>query len=156
MSSRPLARSSRPPASARAAAAVGGAVVVNLALLTAGTAAGASFVVPQRGRPGALMDVGVVPVVVSTLLPLILGLLVTAWAVRRRPQAVRGLRALAVAVTLASLAMPLATDTDVTTRALLAAMHLVVGAAYLAAASPAPRAPAPDRRPAPAPAPASR
>jgi hypothetical protein len=129
------------------AVAVAVAVVVNLALLGAGHLAGASFLVPDRSTEGALMPVGPVPVVLSTLLPLAAALVLTSLICARWPRALPALQALAVLVTLASLAMPLTTDTDAGTRVVLAAMHLVVGAAYLAATRPAGTAVRAARRP---------
>ncbi len=123
------------------------ALVVNLALLRAGDLAGASFLVPDRSAEGALMQVGLVPVVLSTLVPLAAGLVLTALIRARWPRALPALHALAVLVTLASLAMPLSTGTDTGTRVVLAVMHLVVGAAYLAATRPAGTAARTARRP---------
>ena len=122
-------------------AAVLAAVVADLALLAAGAAAGASFLVPQRGGSAAdsatpPVEVGVGAVVLSTVLPLVVGLAVTALAARRLPRAVPVLRLLALVVTLGSLAAPLTLQTDAATRGLLALMHLVVGGAYLAATRP--------------------
>ena len=118
----------RRPAVTAAAAALAG----NLALLVAGRAAGASFTVPDRGGPGALMQVGPGAVALSTLLPLVVGLGVTALVVRRWPRTTVALKVIAVVITLASLGLPLGADTDTGTRILLAVMHLVVGGAYLA------------------------
>lgn len=109
------------------------AAAANLALLLAGKAAGASFTVPDRAQDGAVIDIGFGAVLLSTVLPLAAGLAVTAVIARRWPRARRVLQVLAAAVTLASLGFPLSTGTDTGTRALLAAMHLVVGGAYLAA-----------------------
>ena len=132
-------RAAGPAPARRGAAATTGALVTNLALLLVGGAAGASFTVPPRGGAGGPVHVGVGPVVVSTLLPLVAGLLVTAAVARRTPRAVTAVRALAALATGASLAFPLAAATDAGTRVLLALMHLVVGGAYLAATR--------DRRP---------
>lgn len=112
---------------------VAAAAAVNAALLAAGRAAGASFVVPARGRADAVMQIGIVPVLASTLLPLAGGLLVAALVARRLPRALVALRTTAAVVTVASLVVPLSTDTDAGTRVVLAVMHLVVGAAFLAA-----------------------
>lgn len=112
------------------------AVAVDLALLAAGRAAGASFLVPNRTNPGAMTSIGLVPVVLSTVLPLVLGIGLTAAVARRWPQRTHVLRGLAVVVTVLSLALPLTVDTDLTTRLALALMHLVVGGAYLAATRP--------------------
>lgn len=113
--------------------AMGVALAVNLALLVLGGAAGASFAVPDRRQAGELMEVGAWAVALSTLLPLAVGLAVAALLPRRWPRASRALEAAAVVITLVSLGMPLTLDTDAGTRLLLAAMHLVVGGAYVAA-----------------------
>ena len=124
------------------------AVAVDLALLAGARAAGASFLVPDWADPGALTRIGPVPVVLSTVVPLALGVGLTAAVARRRPKRARVLRVLAVVVTVLSLAMPLTVDTDLTTRTALALMHLVVGGAYLVATGPV-TAPAPAPAPAP-------
>lgn len=117
----------------QAITATAAALAGNLALLVVGRAAGASFAVPDRGEPGALMHIGPVAVALSTLLPLVIGLGVAALITQRWPRTTLTLKALAVLITLASLGMPLGADTDTDTRILLAGMHLVVGSAYLAA-----------------------
>ena len=115
------------------------AAVVNLALLPLGEAAGASFLVPQRGQDGAVVQIGPGAVLLSTVLPLAVGLVVTALVARRWARAAHLLRSLAIVVTVVSLAAPLATETDTSTRLMLAVMHLVVGGAYLAATRRQPR-----------------
>ena len=117
-----------------ASTALAAAAAANLTLLLTGQAAGASFTVPDRAQNGAVIDVGFAAVLLSTVVPLSAGLAATALLARRWPRARRVLQVLAVVVTLASLAMPLTTETDTGTRVLLAAMHLVVCGAYLAAA----------------------
>ena len=109
------------------------ALAVNLALLALGRAAGTSFAVPDRRQAGELMQVGAWAVTLSTLLPLAVGLAAAALLTRRWPRASRALQTGAVLITLGSLVMPLGVNTDAGTRLLLAAMHLVVGAAYVAA-----------------------
>lgn len=114
-------------------AATAVALAVNLALLALGRAAGASFAVPDRRQAGELMEVGAWAVALSTLLPLAVGLAAAALLTRRWPRASRALQAAGVVITLASLGMPLSVDTDASTRLLLAAMHLIVGGAYVVA-----------------------
>ena len=123
------------PAALRRPALIATAVALglNLALLAVGTATGASFAVPDRARPGELMQIGPVPVALSTVLPLVVGFAAAALLARRWPRVRRVLAVVAVVVTLASLATPLTADTDAGTRLLLSAMHLVVGAAYVGA-----------------------
>lgn len=118
----------RPAVTATAVALVG-----NLALLAGGRAAGASFAVPNRSEPGALLQIGPGAVALSTLLPLLVGIGAAALLTLRWPRTTLAMKALAVVITLASLGMPLSVDTDTGTRILLATMHLVVGGAYLAA-----------------------
>lgn len=69
----------------------------------------------------------------STLLPLVVGLGVARALTSRWPRTGPALKVIAVVLTLVSLGMPLAADTDTGTRLLLATMHMVVGGAYLAA-----------------------
>ena len=114
-------------------AATAVALAVNLALLALGRAAGASFAVPDRRQAGEVMEVGAWAVALSTLLPLAVGLAAAALFTRRWPRASRALQAAAVVITIGSLGMPLNADTDAGARLLLAAMHLVVGGAYVVA-----------------------
>lgn len=123
----------QPGSARRAAMATTAALAGNLALLAAGRAAGASFAVQDRAEKGALLQIGPAAVAVSTLLPLVVGLGVARALTSRWPRTGPALKAVAVVITLVSLGMPLAADTDTGTRLLLAAMHLVVGGAYLAA-----------------------
>jgi hypothetical protein len=91
------------------------------------------------------MRVGLVAVVLSTLIPLAVGLLVTGLVARRAPRGVPAVRGLGVLLAVASTASPLVADADGTTRAVLAAMHLVVGAAYWTATRSSRSTPADDR-----------
>ena len=117
----------------RAALPVAAAIAANVAVFAVGKAADASFVVAGRNAGDAPMEIGVAAVVFASLLPLVIGVVLTAWAARRRPTAARRLRMAAGVLTVVSLAAPLTADTDGGTRAALALMHLVVGAGYLVA-----------------------
>ena len=106
-----------------------GAVAICWVVMLAGHAAGASFVLDDRGTPHVVRAVDVVvatwPMVVGVLLATLLGRL-RSWLLRAG-QAVGGLLALL------SVAGPLMAVTDSVTRIALALMHLVVGAAAVVA-----------------------
>ena len=124
----------RPPVTHRVRTTVtvtAGALAADLALLAVGRAAGASFTV--AGRSPEPVEIGALQVALSTLVPLVAALTLTALVGRRWPRVARWLPAVAVAVTALSLAAPLTAGTDAGTRLLLALMHLVVGGAYLVA-----------------------
>jgi hypothetical protein len=105
------------------------AIVVNWVVMLAGTAAGASFVLDDRGAPHVVRAVDVVvatwPMVAGVLLAALLGR-VRAWLLRAG-QVVGGLLALL------SVAGPMLATTDSGTRMALALMHVVVGVAAVAA-----------------------
>ncbi len=113
---------------ATAVAAVA-AIVVCWVVLLAGYAAGASFVLDDRGTPHVVRPVDVVvatwPMVVGVLLSALLGRW-RAWLLRAG-QVVGGLLALL------SVAGPMIAVTDSGTRLALALMHVVVGVAAVAA-----------------------
>jgi hypothetical protein len=110
-------------------AAAVGAIVVCWVVMLAGQAAGASFVLDDRGTPHVVRAVDVVvatwPMVVGVLLCALLGR-VRAWLLRAG-QAVGGLLALL------SVAGPVMAVTDSGTRIALALMHVVVGVAAVVA-----------------------
>ena len=109
--------------------AAAAAVVVCWVVMLAGTAAGASFVLDDRGSPHVVRAVDVVlatwPMVVGVLLAALLGRW-RAWLLRAG-QVVGGLLALL------SVAGPMLAITDSGTRLALAVMHLVVGVAAVVA-----------------------
>jgi hypothetical protein len=109
--------------------AAAAAIVTSWVVMLAGHAAGASFVLDDRGTPHVVRVVDVVvaiwPMVVGVLLAASLGRL-RVWLLRTG-QAVGGLLALL------SVAGPMMAVTDSGTRIALALMHLVVGAAAVAA-----------------------
>ena len=117
------------------------AVVVNLLVLLAGRVAGASFAVAGPG--GAPTEVGIGAVLIATVAGLAVGLAAAALLLARR--AVRGVRVLQIVggvFAVLSVISPALADTDVVTRVALSVMHLVVGAAYVAALDPFAHAPA--------------
>jgi predicted permease len=81
------------------------------------------------------MQVGVVSVVLTTLLAFAAGWAVLTLAARRSRQWVRVVMAAAAVIAVVSTAGPLSTALDAATGVLLAAMHLITGAAFLAAAA---------------------
>jgi hypothetical protein len=122
--------------STRSVAAIGAlaATVANVALWVGGRAADVGFLVsPLVGPP--VMQVGVVSVVLTTLLAFAAGWAVLTLAARRSRQVVRVVMAAAAVIAVVSTAGPLSTALDTATGVLLAAMHLITGAAFLAAAA---------------------
>jgi hypothetical protein len=110
------------------------ATVANVALWLGGRAADVDFrVSPLLGPP--IMQVGVVSVVLTTLLAFAAGWTVLTLAARRSRQLVRVVMAAAAVVAVVSTAGPLSTALNTATGVLLAAMHLITGAAFLAAAA---------------------
>jgi hypothetical protein len=122
--------------SALQVAAIGAlaATVANVALWAGGRAADVGFrVSPPAGLPA--MEVGVVLVVLTTLLTFAVGSAVLALAARRSRRWVRVVMAAAAVFAVVSAGGPLSAAHDTATGALLAAMHLVTGAAFVATAA---------------------
>lgn len=103
------------------------AALVNLALFLIGRAADASFVVGS-GADQAYVSAG--HVVFSSAIALIVATGVAALAASRH-RALRLVQVGAVVVSLVSLSGPLQMGDDAPTKALLGAMHLVVGATFV-------------------------
>jgi hypothetical protein len=116
----------------RGAIAAGLAVVVNLLLYGIGRAAGDTLVVAWGPEP-VQMRIGAFAVITNTLLSFAVGLVVTALVVRRRPRRLRTMQIVAAGFTVVSVIQPLVVDTRLSTRMLLIAMHLITGAAFVAA-----------------------
>ena len=130
MDATPRGRSTRRVAAISALAAT----VANLALWVGGRAADVGFLVsPLVGPP--VMQVGAVSVVLTTLLAFAAGWAVLTLAARRSRQVVRVVMAAAAVIAVVSTAGPLSTALDTATGVLLAAMHLITGATFLAAAA---------------------
>jgi hypothetical protein len=122
--------------STRWVAAIGAlaGTIANVALWLGGRAADVSFLVsPLVGPP--TMQVGVVAVALTTLLAFAAGWAVLVLAARRSRRWVHIVMAAAAVFAVVSAAGPLSAAQDTATAALLAAMHLVTGAAFLAAAA---------------------
>ena len=110
------------------------ATVVNVALWGIGRAAGAGFVVdPALGDPD--LQVGVLKVVLTTLLPFTVGAALLVLTARRSRRWVAMLAAVASVFAVASAAGPLAGGHDTGTSVLLATMHVTTGAAFVVAAT---------------------
>jgi hypothetical protein len=116
-------------------AAVGAlaATVANVALWAAGRAAGVEFPVSLRGAPTT--QVGLVEVVLTTPLAFALGSAVLALAARRSRRWARVVVAAGAVFAVGSAVGPLSAAQDTASGVLLAAMHLVTGAAFLATAA---------------------
>jgi hypothetical protein len=110
------------------------ATVANVALWAGGRAADVGFrVSPPAGLPA--FQVGVVLVVLTTLLTFAVGSAVLALAARRSRRWVRIVMAAAAVFAVVSAGGPLSAAHDTATGALLATMHLVTGAAFVATAA---------------------
>lgn len=117
--------------SLRHEAAIGAvaATAANVAVWAAGRAADTSFMVSaQAGRPAT--EVGIVLVVLTTLITFAVGMGLFALAARRSDRWARTVLAAGVLVAVASAGGPLSAAEDTTTGVLLAAMHLMTGAAF--------------------------
>ena len=122
--------------SLRRAAATGAvaATAANVAVWAAGRAADVSFLVtPLAGE--AATQVGIVPVVLATLIAFAVGMGLFALAARRSDRWARAVLAAGVLVAVASTGGPLSAAEDTSTGMLLAAMHLLTGAAFAITAS---------------------
>ncbi|QBI18489.1 hypothetical protein ER308_02175 [Egibacter rhizosphaerae] len=105
-----------------------------MSLWAIGGAADASFVVdPAIGEPD--LEVGVVKVLLTTLLPFAAGAALLALAARRSRRWVTMLATVGGVVAVASAAGPLAGGHDTATGVLLATMHVTTGAAFVVAAT---------------------
>lgn len=117
-------------------AAIGGlaATAVNLALWAAGRAADVGFLVTPIGADSA-SQVGFVPIALTTLFMFALGSGLLALAARRSARWVSTVMVTAAAFTVVSIGGPLSTAEDTASAVLLAMMHLITGAAFLATAA---------------------
>lgn len=100
-----------------------GAVVVNEIVLFTGRAAGASFVLDDRGVPHVVTAVDVV----AATWPMVVGVLLAALLGRWRAGFLRAGQIVGGGLALASVAGPMLAVTDSGTRLALALMHVIVG-----------------------------
>ena len=110
------------------AAGVLGAVAVNLVLHLLAPAAGASLVLLDAGAPHVVTPVDVV---VSTVVPLVLGTAAAVLLARWWSPALRVAQVGGAAVALATAAGPLTAVADLPTRLALASMHVVCAVAVV-------------------------
>lgn len=113
-------------------AATATAVVVNLLVLWAGSAAGASLEID------APYDLNAAAVAFSTAVPMLVGGALAFLLTRRYPDLRTWLALGGIAFALASAAMPFVVAADTATAVTLALMHVVVGSAWFAAITPRP------------------
>ena len=117
-----------------AAAGAAVATLVNAALWAGGRAADVSFLVtPLLGDTAT--QVGIIPVLLTTLLTFAVGSGLLALAARRSRRSVRAVLVTAALVAVVSAGAPPSAAQDTASGVLLAAMHLVTGAAFLVTAS---------------------
>ena len=112
---------------ASAAGAVA-AAVGNLVIFLIGLAAGASFVVMDRGE---LHQVTAGEVIVATVPPLVVGTVLAALLARWWPGVLRLAQVIGGTLALLTAAGPIMADTDGGTRLALALMHVVLGVAVV-------------------------
>jgi hypothetical protein len=112
--------------------AAGTAALANLALFAASRAAGVSYLV--RFSPDAdPTRVTAAHVALTTLVPFVAGLAVAVVAARHLRHGLRTVQVLGAALAVVSLAGPLSLEADTAARLVLAAMHVVTGAAFAVA-----------------------
>jgi hypothetical protein len=109
--------------------AAAAAVVVDLAILALGTAADATFVIDDNGKPH---EVVAGDVVFSSAVPLLVAIAVVAAIARWWAPVVRVAQVVGGGLALFSALGPLSADTDGGTALALALMHVVVGVALVA------------------------
>ncbi|GAA4736816.1 DUF6069 family protein [Phytohabitans rumicis] len=116
----------------RIGAATAAAVVVNLLILWAGSAAGASLEID------APYDLNAAAVALSTAMPMLAASALVVLLARRYPAARRWFAWAGAAFALLTAAMPFTVAEDTATAVTLALMHLVAGTAWLTAIMPRP------------------
>lgn len=104
------------------------ATVVNLLILLAGRAGGASGEIIESGGPHLITASGVI---MFTVVPLVLGTVLATLLSLWWPDVLRLAQFVGAGLALLSVAGPLLADTDTATRAALTVMHVVVGVAVV-------------------------
>ncbi|WP_045741929.1 DUF6069 family protein [Actinoplanes rectilineatus] len=120
------------PGPIRIGAAIGAAVIVDLLVLWAASAAGATLEID------APYDLDAGAVIVSTAVPMLAGTALVLLLARRFPAARRRLTWGGAAFALVTAAMPFTAADDTATAVALALMHVTVGIAWIAATAPRP------------------
>ena len=108
------------------------ALVSNLAIWGIGSAAGADFGVQPPGTD-TVMEINAVAVALTTIVSMSLGWALAAYSQRRGRPTLRTVAIIAAAFAVISVAQPLAAEGDTAARLVLASMHLVTGAIFVAA-----------------------
>jgi hypothetical protein len=109
------------------------AAVVNVAVYLIARAIGGEILVPMGGAPAPL---SVVPVAVSTIIPLVVAAVLLLVLRRVGVSSPRVFAGVVIVVTLLSLLAPLTADLSVSNKLVLVAMHLVAGLAALVGLTP--------------------
>jgi hypothetical protein len=109
------------------------AAVVNVAVYLIARAIGGEILVPMGGAPAPL---SVVPVAVSTIIPLVVAAVLLLVLRRVGVSSPRVFAGVVIVVTLLSLLAPLTADLSVSNKLVLVAMHLVAGLAALVRLTP--------------------
>lgn len=112
------------------------AVVADLLVFAAASAAGATW------RIDAPYDINAVVVAVATAVPLLAAGAIVSVLARRRPAVRRWAAWAGLGLALVSAVMPFVVSSDASTSLALAAMHLIVGAAWFTSMRPGHRLPA--------------
>lgn len=103
--------------------------VVNLVVLAIGGAFGATYDYVNAGEPGQVTVIGVI---VSSVVPLVIGTGLAAVIGRRWHTVLRIAQVVGAALAVLSVAGPLSLGTDTVTQGALTVMHLVLGVAVVA------------------------
>lgn len=124
----------RAAAPSRSSFVVGGlvAALVNAGLWLAGRAADVTFLAHTAFGE---MTVGILEILLGTVVMFAVGAGLLVWAIRRSPAWARAVLVSAALFAVLSAVGPLTLAEDTSSGALLAAMHLATGAAFLATAS---------------------
>ena len=115
-----------------AAAAAAAAVLINLLVHAIGRAAGAELEVTQPGADGP-MAIGPGNVLLMTVLPILLGGIILAVAIRWGGRAWNVLSWTGLFVGVLTIVMPFTVTATTATRVTLATMHLITGVAWFVA-----------------------
>lgn len=108
------------------------AVTINLGVYLAGRVVDVPFVVASS--PAAEpMTVTALHVAAATTVALVFGIVAVAVAARWQPRVAPALQGLGVVLALGTMALPLMQEATTATKLLLAAMHLIAGAAFVGA-----------------------
>jgi purine-cytosine permease-like protein len=108
------------------------AAAVNLTLFAVSRAADTSFLV-RRSSDADPTEVTALHVLLTTVIPFIVGLAIAVAAERRLRQGLRTLQVVGAAIAVVSLAGPLSVEADTTAKLVLATMHVITGGCFVVA-----------------------